>query len=106
MLNQKSYTNINLFEERVRLLLQLFNFFFFFFLKKKKNMTIDQQLYSNELKTEKLNSEDVGLIFAREYYTFLNKKPNRLHAFYGADSLLVRGDEGETVPMLKGQEVT
>lgn len=75
-------------------------------------MTVDQ-IYSpttnsTELKHEindKITSQDVGLIFAREYYTFLNKKPSRLHAFYGADSLLVRGDEGESVPIFKGQEV-
>lgn len=69
-------------------------------------MTIEQA-QSAKLKPEnhKVNPRDIGLIFAREYYTFLNRKPNRLHAFYGADSLLVRGDEGELVPMVKGQEV-
>lgn len=51
------------------------------------------------------SSQDVGLIFVREYYTFLNKKPQRLYAFYGKDSLLVRGDEGETVQTYHGQEV-
>lgn len=71
-------------------------------------MTVDQIQSPNDahLKNEnKITSQDVGLIFAREYYTFLNKRPNRLHAFYGSDSLLVRGDEGETVSMVKGQEV-
>lgn len=72
-------------------------------------MTVDQNhsLNDAQLKNEngKITSQDVGLIFAREYYTFLNKRPNRLHAFYGLDSLLVRGDEGETVSMVKGQEV-
>ncbi|KAI8073566.1 hypothetical protein BDF21DRAFT_495272 [Thamnidium elegans] len=68
-------------------------------------MTIEQ-VHSTKSNSEvnKVNPRDIGLIFAREYYTFLNKKPNRLHAFYGADSLLVRGDEGEPVPMVKGQE--
>lgn len=52
------------------------------------------------------SSQDVGLIFVREYYTFLNKKPNRLHAFYSKDSLLVRGDEGTVTETARGQEVT
>jgi hypothetical protein len=50
-------------------------------------------------------SQDVGLIFVREYYTFLNKKPHRLHAFYNKDSLFVRGDEGSVTTTVKGQEV-
>ncbi|CAO3597046.1 unnamed protein product [Absidia cylindrospora] len=45
--------------------------------------------------TATLASQDVGLLFVREYYTFLNKKPSRLHAFYNKDSYFVRGDEGE-----------
>ncbi|KAI8369454.1 uncharacterized protein BYT42DRAFT_584537 [Radiomyces spectabilis] len=49
-------------------------------------------------------SHDIGLIFVREYYTFLNKKPQRLHAFYGTDSVLVRGDEGDAVRSYQGQE--
>lgn len=52
-----------------------------------------------------LASQDVGLIFVREYYTFLNKKPHRLHAFYNKDSLFVRGDEGTVTTTVKGQEV-
>lgn len=52
-----------------------------------------------------LDSQDVGLIFVREYYTFLNKKPHRLHAFYGKDSLFTRGDEGVSITTAKGQEV-
>ncbi|KAI7890500.1 uncharacterized protein EV154DRAFT_421912, partial [Mucor mucedo] len=71
-------------------------------------MTVDQAHSPNESHTKdentKITSQDVGLIFAREYYTFLNKRPDRLYAFYGSDSLLVRGDEGETVSTVKGQE--
>lgn len=53
-----------------------------------------------------LASQDVGLIFVREYYTFLNRKPQRLYAFYGENSVLVRGDEGESVSTYHGQEVS
>ncbi|KAF7732283.1 hypothetical protein EC973_005178 [Apophysomyces ossiformis] len=38
--------------------------------------------------------QDVGLIFVREYYTFLSKKPERIHGFYNKDSQFVRGIEG------------
>jgi hypothetical protein len=55
--------------------------------------------------TKALASQDVGLIFVREYYTFLNKKPSRLYAFYNKDSLFVRGDEGANVTTAKGQDV-
>lgn len=55
--------------------------------------------------TATLESQDVGLIFVREYYTFLNKKPHRLHAFYNKDSLFVRGDEGTVTVTVQGQEV-
>ncbi|KAL0074280.1 hypothetical protein J3Q64DRAFT_1853004 [Phycomyces blakesleeanus] len=51
-----------------------------------------------------LASQDVGLLFVREYYTFLNKKPHRLHAFYNNDSYFLRGDEGESVQAYHGQE--
>ncbi|KAI8335763.1 hypothetical protein BC941DRAFT_429292 [Chlamydoabsidia padenii] len=54
--------------------------------------------------TANIASQDVGLLFVREYYTFLNKKPLRLHAFYNKDSYFVRGDEGETVQTYHGQE--
>lgn len=50
-------------------------------------------------------AQDIGLIFIREYYTFLNKTPSHLHAFYNKDSLFVRGDEGTISETARGQEV-
>ncbi|KAI9281475.1 hypothetical protein BY458DRAFT_468978 [Sporodiniella umbellata] len=50
------------------------------------------------------SAQDVGLIFVREYYTFLNKRPDRLFAFYKKDSLFTRGDEGVPTEMASGQE--
>lgn len=64
-----------------------------------------QQQQQQKDNNTQLASQDVGLIFVREYYTFLNKKPNRLHAFYNKDSTLVRGDEGTLTTTMKGQEV-
>ncbi|KAG1459052.1 hypothetical protein G6F56_006251 [Rhizopus delemar] len=49
-------------------------------------------------------AQDIGLIFIREYYTFLNKTPSHLHAFYNKDSLFVRGDEGTISETARGQE--
>lgn len=66
--------------------------------------TTSAEQHQKENNTQ-LASQDVGLIFVREYYTFLNKKPNRLHAFYNKDSTLVRGDEGTVTATMKGQEV-
>ncbi|KAI7879665.1 NTF2-domain-containing protein [Lichtheimia hyalospora FSU 10163] len=53
-----------------------------------------------------LASHEIGLIFVREYYTFLNKSPNKLYGFYGKDSFMVRGDEGQSSPStaIQGQE--
>ncbi|KAI7873254.1 uncharacterized protein EV154DRAFT_100315 [Mucor mucedo] len=51
-----------------------------------------------------LDLQDVGFIFVREYYTFLHKKPYRLHAFYSDDSIFVRGDEGTDPVNVKGKE--
>lgn len=52
-----------------------------------------------------LDLQDVGFIFVREYYTFLHKKPHRLHAFYSDDSIFARGDEGTDPINVKGKEV-
>ncbi|KAG0165981.1 hypothetical protein DFQ28_008197 [Apophysomyces sp. BC1034] len=51
-----------------------------------------------------LPPHDVGLIFVREYYTFLNKKPQRLHAFYNKDSQFVRGTESVSTEPCVGSE--
>lgn len=50
-------------------------------------------------------SQDVGLLFVREYYTFLNRKPSRLHAFYKGDSTFLRGHEGDPAQACHGSEV-
>ncbi|KAI8096261.1 uncharacterized protein BX664DRAFT_323490 [Halteromyces radiatus] len=68
--------------------------------------TVVDAANNNKLDSTAANiaSQDVGLLFVREYYTFLNKKPLRLHAFYNKDSFFVRGDEGETVQTYQGQD--
>ncbi|KAI8980002.1 hypothetical protein BDB01DRAFT_725441 [Pilobolus umbonatus] len=59
---------------------------------------------SKESTAPQLASQDVGLIFVREYYTFLNKRPDRLHAFYSKDSIFIRGDEGTMAETIRGQK--
>ncbi|KAI9260719.1 hypothetical protein BDA99DRAFT_547410 [Phascolomyces articulosus] len=63
-----------------------------------------QQTHADTKSDANIASQDVGLIFVREYYTFLNKQPQRLHAFYSKDSLFLRGDEGESAQVHRGQE--
>ncbi|KAF9217372.1 hypothetical protein BGZ59_004682 [Podila verticillata] len=42
-------------------------------------------------------AQEVGMMFAHEYYTFLNKEPSRLHCFYNKNSTLSHGLQGESV---------
>ncbi|KAF9323438.1 hypothetical protein BG006_001442 [Podila minutissima] len=42
-----------------------------------------------------VDAQEIGAMFANEYYTFLNKEPARLHCFYSKDSTLSHGFQGE-----------
>ncbi|KAG0311030.1 hypothetical protein BGZ99_010422 [Dissophora globulifera] len=42
-----------------------------------------------------VSSHEVGMMFVHEYYTFLNKEPQRLHCFYNKDSTMSHGVQGE-----------
>ena len=53
----------------------------------------------------RLEPLEVGWQFVQEYYTILNKDPNRLHCFYNKNSVMVHGLEGETVKPCQGQQV-
>ena len=70
-----------------------------------QNAIADTSVENGTKNPATLASQDVGLIFVREYYTFLNKNPHKLFGFYGNDSLMVRGDEGEVATTIRGQEV-
>eukprot|EP00158_Paraphelidium_tribonemae_P004082 Partr_v1_DN26558_c0_g1_i1_m3313 putative GTPase activating protein (SH3 domain) binding protein len=54
--------------------------------------------------TRRLEPMEVGWQFVQEYYTILNKDPNRLHCFYNKPSSMVHGVEGETVRACHGQQ--
>lgn len=54
---------------------------------------------------QKMDTSEVGFMFVHEYYTFLNKEPNRLHCFYNKKSTLTHGTEGESIKTCHGQQV-
>ncbi|KAF9010020.1 hypothetical protein BDQ17DRAFT_1397502 [Cyathus striatus] len=47
---------------------------------------------------------EVGWQFVPQYYTFVNKQPNRLHCFYTKASTFIHGTEGEEVKPCFGQQ--
>lgn len=49
---------------------------------------------------------EVGWQFVPQYYTFVNKQPNRLHCFYTKSSTFVHGNEGEESKPCFGQHVS
>ncbi|KAH8103108.1 hypothetical protein BXZ70DRAFT_1006269 [Cristinia sonorae] len=52
------------------------------------------------------NPSEVGWQFVPQYYTFVNKQPNRLHCFYTKASTFIHGTEGEDgKPCLGQQEI-
>lgn len=52
-----------------------------------------------------VDAQEIGAIFANEYYTFLSKEPARLHCFYSKDSTLSHGFQGEVTEVCVGQQV-
>lgn len=51
-----------------------------------------------------VNPTEVGWQFVPQYYTFVNKHPNRLHQFYTKKSTFSHGTEGEDTKALHGQQ--
>ncbi|RDB30689.1 putative G3BP-like protein [Hypsizygus marmoreus] len=47
---------------------------------------------------------EVGWQFVPQYYTFVNKQPNRLHCFYTKSSTFIHGTEGEDGKPCYGQQ--
>lgn len=48
---------------------------------------------------------EVGWQFVPQYYTFVNKQPDRLHCFYTKTSTFIHGTEGEDGKPCYGQQV-
>ncbi|EGF79421.1 hypothetical protein BATDEDRAFT_33372 [Batrachochytrium dendrobatidis JAM81] len=55
------------------------------------------------LSENKVDPFEVGWLFVQEYYTFLNKDPERLHCFYNKKSVFVHGTEGDNTETCYGQ---
>lgn len=55
--------------------------------------------------TSTVNPSEVGWQFVPQYYTFVNKQPNRLHCFYTKASTFIHGTEGEDGKPCYGQQV-
>jgi hypothetical protein len=53
----------------------------------------------------KLDLVEVGWQFVEQYYTIMNKEPNRLHCFYNAQSTMLHGTENEHAEQCNGQHV-
>ncbi|RPD61289.1 hypothetical protein L227DRAFT_574362 [Lentinus tigrinus ALCF2SS1-6] len=51
-----------------------------------------------------VNPSEVGWQFVPQYYTFVNKHPNRLHCFYTKASTFIHGTEGEDGKPCFGQQ--
>ncbi|KAF8941240.1 hypothetical protein BGZ47_007451 [Haplosporangium gracile] len=49
-------------------------------------------------------ANEIGVVFAHEFYTFLNKDPTRLHCFYNKDSTMSHGYQGEQIKVFNGQQ--
>lgn len=47
--------------------------------------------------------DEVGWYFVEQYYTTLNKTPERVHLFYNKRSTMVWGTEGESLPLAHGR---
>ncbi|KAJ1924962.1 hypothetical protein IWQ60_004871 [Tieghemiomyces parasiticus] len=67
-------------------------------------MTANATPTSGSAKPKKVVLQQIGWMFVRQFYTTLNKNPEDLHRFYGKESSLIRGREGEEVVPCFGQE--
>jgi len=54
---------------------------------------------------KKFSPFEVSWLFVQEYYTIMNKSPEKLHQFYNKDSYYCNGSEGESSTIYHGQAV-
>ncbi|KAA1472451.1 hypothetical protein DENSPDRAFT_872203 [Dentipellis sp. KUC8613] len=62
------------------------------------NTSTSDPIHNNVIPSE------VGWQFVPQYYTFVNKQPNRLHCFYTKSSTFIHGTEGEDGKPCFGQQ--
>ncbi|KAJ3075071.1 hypothetical protein HDU98_009250 [Podochytrium sp. JEL0797] len=51
-----------------------------------------------------VNAYEVGWLFVQQYYTFLNKEPNKLYFFYNSKSSFIHGTECESLDTQTNQK--
>ncbi|KAJ2658149.1 hypothetical protein IWW48_004170 [Coemansia sp. RSA 1200] len=54
--------------------------------------------------SRKVCAQEVGWMFAKQYYNMMNSDPSRLYKFYGKKSTFIQGTEGEVVRQANGQQ--
>jgi len=52
----------------------------------------------------RVEPNEIGWMFVPQYYTFVNKEPQKLHCFYTKKSTLIHGTEGEDCQPRYGQQ--
>ncbi|KAJ2840200.1 hypothetical protein FBU31_000559, partial [Coemansia sp. 'formosensis'] len=71
-------------------------------------MSFSQQAISNDgaaaAESRMVVIQEIGWMFAQEYYTIMNSDPKLLHMFYGRKSTCIHGTEGEVVKQTNGQQ--
>jgi len=75
------------------------SFIFHLIVPNMSSSTVSSTIHQNVVPSE------VGWQFVPQYYTFVNKQPNRLHCFYTKSSTFVHGTEGEECKPCYGQHV-
>ncbi|KAJ1832638.1 hypothetical protein IWW55_002951 [Coemansia sp. RSA 2706] len=69
-------------------------------------MSTTQQSTANGTagEAQKVSAQEIGWMFAHEYYSFMNSDPKKLQYFYGKKSTCVHGTEGKIVTQANGQQ--
>ncbi|KAJ2707750.1 hypothetical protein FB645_000523 [Coemansia sp. IMI 203386] len=70
----------------------------------KQQTTSNGTASATSPEARKVATQEVGWLFAKEYYKFMNSDPERLHQFYGKKSISIHGEEGQSVFQANGQQ--
>ncbi|KAI9332334.1 hypothetical protein BDR26DRAFT_869324 [Obelidium mucronatum] len=63
-----------------------------------------QAQQAQDQQQQAVNAYEVGWLFVQEYYTFLNKEPQKLYFFYNSKSSFIHGTECESLDTQTGQK--
>ncbi|KAJ1750055.1 hypothetical protein LPJ79_003228 [Coemansia sp. RSA 1821] len=54
---------------------------------------------------QKVSAQEIGWMFAHDYYSYMNSEPKKLQYLYGKKSTCVHGTEGKIVTQANGQQI-